>query len=146
MQKLKKWIATPGRRLGTAFLLMLVGVPLGAVFAPLSVIACSGVIPMLMLGQQAKTEWSEGKQTDCPICGEKTAVQLVRIRNYMYPILPFVGRYVSIPIGSDYYLVCDKCLQTHVGERDLSAIMIIAKGGLAHAREISKQEYEELIR
>jgi hypothetical protein len=146
MQMLKKWIATPARRLGTAFLMMIGGVFLSVLFLPFAAIAFLGVCLLLMLGQQIKAEWAEGKNTDCPVCGEKTSVRLVRLKSYMYPILPFVGRFLSIPIGESYYVVCDKCLHTHLEERDLAAILVIAQGGMAYAKEISKQEYDELIK
>ena len=68
----------------------------------------------------------------------------MKLRSYMYPMLPWIGRFISIPVDNTYLLVCDKCLQTHVGERDISSILIIARGGLAHAKEISKEEYDQL--
>ena len=146
MKKLKKWIATPASRLGTSFLMMVGGAFLSMLFVPFAAIAFLGVVLLLMLGQQVRVDWSDGKEIDCPICKEHTSVQLVKMRSYMYPIIPLVGKFMSIPIGDSYYLVCGKCLQTHVGERDLSAIMVIAKGGLAHAKEITKQEYLSLIK
>lgn len=145
METIKKWIATPGRRLLLSFVLMAAGVLLSALFMPFAVVAFAGLILFLMLGQQAQVDWSAGKQIDCPICKEKTSAQLVTIKSYMYPILPFVGKYLSIPVEEKYYLVCHKCLETHVGENNLSTIMVIAQAGMAHAKEITKQEYTELI-
>lgn len=146
MKKLKNWIATPISRLGTSFLMMVGGAFLSTLFVPFAVVAFMGVIMLLMLGQQQRVDWSEGKEIDCPICEEKTSAQLVKLRSYMYPIIPLVGKFMSIPIGDTYYLVCDKCLQTHAEERDLSTMVIIAKGGLAHVKEITKQEYLALLK
>lgn len=146
MSKLKKWIETPVHRLGTSFLMMVGGAFLSTLFVPFAVIGFLGVLMLLMLGQQVQYDWSEGKQIDCPICGESTTALLVKQKDYMYPIIPFVGRFMSIPIGNHYYLICDRCLQTHVGERQFSTILTIARGGLAHAKEITLEEYNALTK
>ena len=141
---LKKWLLTPGYRFLSSLIMVIGGALLGAVLPPAFFLVFAGGVLILMAGQWSEEAWAEGKEIQCPICGEKTPSYVVKQKNHMYPFLPFVGPFLSIPAGNDYYLVCGKCLQTHVGEQDFSAVKVIAAGGLLHTKQITKEEYNAM--
>ena len=143
MKILKMLIATPIRRFVLGLLLCVVGVYLS--FMPLlgGFICLIALILLLMLRQGCDDTWFQGRAASCPVCNEMTGTRLIKLRIYMFPILPF-GRKMDITVDVKYYLVCGKCLETHVGEQDFKTISIISAGGLAHMKEITKQEFDEL--
>lgn len=144
MSKLIKWIDKPLKRFGTAYLLMVVGTFLSTLFLPLGVLVICGLLLLLMLGQTDDILWQEGKPIQCPICAEQTNGLLVEYRRHMRPFLPYLNKRFVVYLNSDYFLICGKCLDTHVGKRELDTILAIANGGMAHAKRITKEEFEEL--
>ena len=144
MDKLIKWFDTPLKRLGSGFLLIAAGAFLGYLFVPLSLVSFCGYFLLFMMGQSQEEQWLEGNAMQCPVCKEESVMLLVERKTHMCPFLPGLNKLFSIYLSSEYFLVCNECLQTHVGKQDLSTTMIIAAGGLAHAKSITREEFEAM--
>ena len=84
--------------------------------------------------------WFEGKDAFCPVCKKEGPTQVIILRSYMYIPVPFVGPVFSRHIADKHYLVCNECANTHLEGQDFTALLIIAAGGLAHVKEITKEE------
>lgn len=153
MNKLIKILSNPAARCGIGLLVTVLGGGLaGALFPPLGVIILPFIFLTLMLGEDAAEFWYDSDTKEqCAVCGEETGVKLIRVRHYMYafvplPIINALCRALRIPYRSTYYKVCAKCKETHVEENDLAMIQTIANGGLATVCEITKQEFETMIK
>lgn len=131
--------------------------PLRRILWGLAVLAVCGVFPPLMaLGgllcipfffwcESCSDEWTETSKTaSCDKCGVEGKIKVVKLTNRMY--IPFLRRVTSIPYMKKYYYVCDGCLQKHLGEDNFSQILAMAKTDMATVKEITKKEYEELLK
>ena len=152
MKKILSWLSSPAKRCGIGFLMVLAFGPLGAaVFPPLCVFAIIGVFLFLMWGDEGRVEWFDAAQpADCPKCQEPCPMKMVKIRWKMslfipFPILYQLGSKVKITHTISYYRVCATCLEKHVGELDMAAIMKIADGGMAYVEKITEEEFLSAI-
>ena len=153
MNKIMSILSNPLKRCGLGFLMILVCGPLGAlVFPPLVIFVFVGVFLFLMLGEREKPLWFETTMTEeCEYCHAVCDMKAVRVKHYMYMFMPvpffnILFGLIQIPYRTTYYVVCAECLQKHVGKNDFAAIQVIAQGGLATMREITKEEFEKRIK
>ena len=133
---------------GTRFLSGLGMILLGGIgailFPPLAVLVFPGAWLFTAIQEGCKIDTSEARQMAvCTYCGEETKQILVCIRRYAYSLLPIISL-IKLPIGTEYYVLCDSCRQKHSGDDNIAAALKIMEGGMIQGRKLTKEEYESM--
>lgn len=147
MNFVTKILSNPGKRCGVGFLMILICGPLGAVlFPPLVVFVIVGALMFTALGESVKhTSFDSNESLQCELCNTQNDFKLIKSTHYMYSILP-LWSLIKIPYRKSYYIYCPECARIHCEPDDISALLVLADGGMVNCKEITAEEFKSKLK